>query len=167
LDRHEGFREFVHARGAALGRSAFLLTGDRDTAADLLQTALMKTAERWRQVVDGGNPEAYVRKVMINQRTSWWRRDRSAKVVALLERPVGDGTERTDDRLLLAPALAALPVRQRAIVVLRFYEDYSVSATAEALGCSEGTVKSQTHDALRRLRRLLPDLDRLDQEASA
>lgn len=166
MDRYEGFHEFVLARGRALSRTAYLLTGDRHSADDLLQTALMKTVQRWRQVVAGGQPEAYVRRVMINQRTSWWRRARydrpSRREVTASVSDIADGAT---ERVALARALAQLPPRQRTIVVLRFYDDCSVADTAAALGCSTGTVKSQTHHALARLRRLLPDLDLMMTEA--
>lgn len=76
MDRFEGFSEFVAARGPALSRTAYLLTGDHETAAELLQAALVATAMHWRRVARGGNPEAYLRKAMVNQRTSWWRRNR-------------------------------------------------------------------------------------------
>ncbi|HEX6870140.1 MAG TPA: SigE family RNA polymerase sigma factor [Micromonosporaceae bacterium] len=175
MDRFDGFDEFVLTRGPALARTAYLLTGDRHLAEELLQTALTRTAERWRQVAAGGQAEAYVRRAMVNQRTSWWRRRRTAQayqppdpgrsggsggLVVYGERlgPVADHAQRSADRITLAQALATLAPRQRAIIVLRFYEDYSVAETAEALGCTNGTVKSQTHDALRRLRALLPDL---------
>src|SRR5690242_20776697 len=76
VDRFEGFAEFVLARGHALSRMAYLLTGDHQLAEDLLQQALTRTAAHWRRVIAGGNPEGYVRRVMLNERTSWWRRRR-------------------------------------------------------------------------------------------
>jgi len=159
VDRYDGFAEFVTARGPALSRVAYLLMGDHHAAADLVQAALERAARHWVRVSAAGDPDGYVRQIMVNQRTSWWRRHRGLVSTGTVpDRPVGDQTARSVDRIVLARALAALAPRQRAIVVLRFYEDYSVSATAEALGCSEGTVKSQTHDALTRLRHLLPEL---------
>ncbi|MFC0527439.1 sigma factor [Phytohabitans kaempferiae] len=83
MDRYEGLREFVVARGAALSRTAYLLTGDHQLAEDLLQHALVKTAVHWRRVVAGGNPEGYVRRVMVNERTSRWRRGRHVDVRGL------------------------------------------------------------------------------------
>ena len=159
MDRYEGFGEFVAARGAALSRTAYLLMGDHHAAADLLQAALEHTALHWRRVAAGGDPEAYVRRAMVNQRTSWWRRDR--RVVAhgdVPERSVEDEFGRSDDRISFAAALRALAPRQRIVVVLRFYEDLTIAETAAVLGCSEGTVKSTTYDALARLRRVLPAL---------
>jgi RNA polymerase sigma-70 factor (sigma-E family) len=158
VDRYKGFAAFVAARGPALSRTAYLLTGDHDAAADLVQSALEKAAAHWRRIAATGDPDAYLRRVMVNQRTSWWRRHRGAEVSGdPPERAIADETGRSIDRLTLATALWALGPRQRAIVVLRFYEDYSVAQTADALGCSIGTVKSQSHDALNRLRHLLSD----------
>ncbi|MGN9911211.1 SigE family RNA polymerase sigma factor [Phytohabitans sp. LJ34] len=161
MDRYEGLREFVVARGPALSRTAYLLTGDHTLAEDLLQHALAKTAAHWRRVVEGGNPEGYVRRVMVNERTSRWRRRRYVEVsdAAAGDLPgPADEAEAAVRRISLRRALAALPPRQRAVVVLRFFEDLSEAQTAEAMGCSVGTVKSQTHDALARLRALAPDL---------
>ncbi len=159
MDRYEGFAEFVAARGPALSRTAYLLMGDHHGAADLMQAALEKAARHWRRIASAGDPDAYIRRIMVNQRTSWWRRNRAAVTAGEVpDRPVDDETGRSLDRITLTRALASLAPRQRAIVVLRFYEDYTVSQAASALGCSEGTVKSQTHDALVRLRGLLPGL---------
>jgi RNA polymerase sigma-70 factor (sigma-E family) len=160
MDRYAGFREFVVARGGALSRSAYLLTGDHQLAEDLLQTALARTAVHWLRIADS-DPEAYVRRAMVNLRTSWWRKRRYAVEVPTAELPavaVPDGAETVTRRLALAAALAKLPPRQRALVVLRFFEDLTEAQAAEALGCSIGTVKSQTHRALARLRSLAPQL---------
>lgn len=160
MDRYQGFREFVQARGPALSRTAFLLCGNHVNAEELLQEALAKTARHWRRVVEGGNPEGYVRKVMVNQRNTWWRRlgRREQTVAELPEKAsIGDTGSAVTDRLTLLRALAALPPRQRAVVVLRYYEDFSVVDVAIALGVSEGTVKSQSHAALTKLRELLSD----------
>lgn len=161
MDGYEGLREFVIARGPALSRTAYLLTGDHALAEDLLQQALVKTAAHWRRVVEGGNPEGYVRRVMVNERTSRWRRRRYVEVSdAVAGDPAGPGdeAEAAVRRVGLRRALAALPPRQRAVIVLRFFEDLSEAQTAGVMGCSVGTVKSQTHDALNRLRALAPDL---------
>jgi RNA polymerase sigma-70 factor (sigma-E family) len=167
MDRYEGLREFVVARGAALSRTAYLLTGDHQLAEDLLQHALARTAAHWRRVVAGGNPEGYVRRVMVNERTSRWRRRRYAEVGGPAAEEVlaagpapgaRDEAEAAVRRIALRRALAALPPRQRAVIVLRFFEDLPEAKTAELMGCSVGTVKSQTHDALTRLRALAPDL---------
>jgi RNA polymerase sigma-70 factor (sigma-E family) len=160
MEGFAGFREFVQARGPALTRTAFLLTGDRAAAEDLVQAALVKAAVRWRRLVAGGDPEAYLRRIMINEQISGWRR-RGRHEVAMPDPPDPghpDPAEATARRLDLASALARLAPRQRAVIVLRFYEDLSEADTAALLGCAIGTVKSQTADALARLRRLLPGL---------
>jgi RNA polymerase sigma-70 factor (sigma-E family) len=166
MDRYEGFREFVLARGPGLSRTAYLLTGDHQLAEDLLQQALTKTATHWPRVRTGGNPEGYVRRAMVNQRTSWWRRRRYTEVgaEALSAAAVADSADAVVRRMALARALSVLPIRQRAVLVLRFFEDMTEAQTAEVLGCSVGTVKSQAHDALARLRALAPDL--LSEEAA-
>jgi len=159
LDRYEGFREFVLARGPALSRTALLLTGSHHAAEELVQEALVKAAARWPKLTAEGDPEAYLRRIMVNDRISWWRRRRRESVVPTVpEWASAEGSETVDGRLDLAAALATLPARQRAVVVLRFYEDLSVEATAALLRCAPGTVKSQTSDALARLRRLVPRL---------
>ncbi len=157
METFEGLREFIAARGPALSRAAYLLTGDRAAAAELVQTALVKAAMRWRHVVASGSPEGYVRRIMINEHISWWRRFGRREVLAPQppERASPDTAEAAVRRLDLAAALACLPRRQRAVIVLRFYEDLSEQATAAAMGCSVGTVKSQTSAALANLRRFL------------
>ncbi len=160
----DAFRDFVIARSAALLRVAFLLTGDRGHAEDLLQTALMKTSRRWSQLVDREASYAYVRRVMVNTQTSWLRRRR---VVESFVDVVPESAAQEDDfsaiegRML--PALAQLPPGMRAVIVLRFYEDLSEAETAGLLGCSCGTVKSQAAKALAKLR-LLTDFTESDQE---
>jgi RNA polymerase sigma-70 factor (sigma-E family) len=163
MDRYEGFREFVVARGRALSRSAYLLTGDHHLAEDLLQTALARTAGHWRRIADG-DPEAYVRRAMVNVRTSWWRRRRYSTEVLMDVNAmppvaaVADSSETVVRRMALTAALSQLPARQRALIVLRFFDDLTEAQAAEALGCTVGTVKSQTHRALARLRALAPHL---------
>ncbi|GAA3648690.1 SigE family RNA polymerase sigma factor [Nonomuraea antimicrobica] len=161
MDRYDGFREFVLARQEALVRSAYLLTGDAHLAEDLMQSVLLKVAGHWPRLIRQGTPEAYTRKALINQYISWQRRKRR-------ESPGADPPERgnahddaTVDRIILRTALTRLTPRQRAVIVLRFYEDLSERETAEILGCSVGTVKSQTHHALGRLRTLAPELSEL------
>ena len=150
------YTEFVHASWPTLYRTAYLMLGDRGLAEDLVQTALAKTYASWGKLRDVGAARSYARTTLVNTATSWFRK-RGWRA----ERP----TETVEDHsyyyvdLSLRPALMAalsqLAPRQRAVVVLRFYEDLSVGETAEALHCSEGTVKSQTSDALSRLRGLL------------
>jgi RNA polymerase sigma-70 factor (sigma-E family) len=146
------FDEFVASRGAALWRSAWLLTGDNQLAEDLVQTALGKSWSAWDRVSANGSFEAYVRRVMYTTYVAWWRRRWNG------ERPTADLPERPDPpapqelRHDLVRALATLPKGQRAAVVLRYFEDLSERQTAEVLGCSIGTVKSQTARALAALR---------------
>ncbi|HEX5595008.1 MAG TPA: SigE family RNA polymerase sigma factor [Micromonosporaceae bacterium] len=151
------FGDFVRAEIAALTRTAFLLTGDRHLAEDLVQVALERAAVRWERVDD---PRAYVRRVLYTQSASWWRR-RKARPPETLTDAVPDrvtGGPEPEERLVLRQALARLTARQRAVLVLRYFEDRTEVETARLLGCSVGTVKSQTRHALGRLRLLAPEL---------
>ena len=152
----EGFVEFVSARWARLYRTACLVTLDPATAEDALQIAMEKTYLRWHRVRRMDDPAAYVRKVMVNAAVSArrppWRGVESPREV-LPERPLPAAEGVVEDHEALWPVVCALPERQRAVVVLRYYEDLTEAETAEVLGCSVGTVKSQAHDALRALRR--------------
>ena len=147
------FAVFVAARGQALQRTAFLLTGDWATAEDLLQTALARAYPRWSRVTRD-DPEAYVRKVLVNTWSSWWRRKwRGERPTEALPESVGsDPYVEADRRGAVAAALAGLPPKQRAVVVLRFHEDLTEAQVAAMLGISVGTVKSQTSKALAKLR---------------
>ncbi|MEV0456966.1 SigE family RNA polymerase sigma factor [Catellatospora methionotrophica] len=156
MDRYDGFHEFVVARGGALSRTAFLLTGEHHAAEDLVQSALAKAAMRWRWLVEHTQPEAYIRRIMINEQISWWRRRPARPVAQVPERAGPDEPGQVVERIALGQALATLTPRQRAVVVLRFYEDLSEADTAALMGCSVGTVKSQTNLALTNLRRSLP-----------
>ncbi|SCG43933.1 SigE family RNA polymerase sigma factor [Micromonospora inositola] len=153
----EEFREFVAARSGALLRTAYLLAGDWATAEDLLQTALTKTYLAWKRLGGIEALEPYARRVLVNTSTSWWRRrwhgERPTDV--LPERAGVDEIEQQLDRDALWRHLSALPARQRAVLVLRFYEDMSEAQTAALLEISPGTVKSQTSRALSTLRRRL------------
>ncbi|WP_319459114.1 SigE family RNA polymerase sigma factor [Micromonospora sp. RTP1Z1] len=153
----EEFREFVAARSGALLRTAYLLAGDWATAEDLLQTALTKTYLAWKRLGGIEAIEPYTRRVLVNTSTSWWRRrwhgERPTDV--LPERAGVDEIEQQLDRDALWRHLSALPARQRAVLVLRFYEDMSEAQTAALLEISPGTVKSQTSRALSTLRRRL------------
>lgn len=156
----DGFREFAEARLGRLSRVAYLLTGDHHAAEDLLQSALEKVASRWKRVSAMGSPDAYVRRVLYHEHVSIWRRTRleistDAPPDVLTGQDEGESAVR---RIVLRRALSRLTPRQRAVVVLRFFEDLSVGEAAAALGCSEGTVKSQTAHALMRLRQLAPEL---------
>jgi RNA polymerase sigma-70 factor (sigma-E family) len=151
----EDFRSYVAARSPALLRTAYMLTGNRADAEDLLQTALAKTYLSWDRIREREAVDGYVRRVMVNTQTSWWRRRK------VDEYPTGELPERaagrdvTDDLALhdaLWTALSDLPKRQRAMVVLRYYEDLSEAETAQVMGVSVGTVKSTTSRALAKLR---------------
>ena len=149
------FRDDVAARSPALLRTAYLLTGDRSDAEDLLQTALAKTYLAWDRIREREAIDGYVRRVMVNTRTSWWRRRKVDEYPTdqLPERRTDrDATEDLALHDALWSALATLPKRQRAMVVLRYYEDLSEAETAEILGVSVGTVKSTTSRALVKLR---------------
>ncbi|MBM7790755.1 SigE family RNA polymerase sigma factor [Tenggerimyces flavus] len=148
------FRDFVAGRSAALLRSAFLLTGDAGKAEDLLQTALAKTWRHWARVNREGTGEAYVRRVLYTTYASWWQRRWRAEVPTAEppDREAADAYRGVEERTTLLRALATLPAGQRAVVVLRFFEDRTEAETAELLTITVGTVKSQTARALARLR---------------
>ena len=150
----ESFDDFVAARGAALWRSAWLLTGDHQRAEDLVQTALGKAWPHWERVSETGSFEAYVRKVLFTTYVAWWRRKWNAEVpTSALPDPAGaDDAEASALRQDVSSALAALSRGQRAVIVLRYFEDLTEAQTAEVLGCSRGTVKSQASRALAALR---------------
>lgn len=150
------YAEFVSARWSALYRTAYLLTGAHADAEDLLQTALVKVYAAWPKVRRVDQPEAYVRKMVLNafissRRTLRWKRERLTEAPPDLAAAGVEGL--LDERLMLWPQVAELPPRQRAVIVLRYYEDLSEKQIAAALGCSVGTVKSTASDALKSLRK--------------
>ena len=154
------FNEFVVARSSALMRTAYLLTQDHQLAEDLVQTALFKAALRWRSIT--GDPEPYVRRILYTESVSWWRR-RTRRVVESSPRydeqpQVGVDV---DLQLSLERALQRLTSRQRAVLVLRYYEDLTEVEAARVLGVGVGTVKSMHRQALARLRAVAPDLGQL------
>lgn len=153
--REEDFRRFVEVRQRSLRRSAYLLCGDWHQAQDLTQAALMKLYVAWRRVRRDGNVEAYARTILTRIFIDQWRH------VKVAEEPLDAAAElaREPDhspelRLVMQAALMALPPRYRAVLVLRYWEDWSVEQTAEALRVTPGTVKSQSARGLTRLRRL-------------
>ena len=163
---HRSFTLWASDRQQALLRTAVLLCGDHHRAEDLVQDALTKVAVRWPRLRDQ-NPDAYARQVIVRTNISWWRKHRREVVLDVHEGGADAGpAAAVDRRLLLDRALAQLTPRQRATVVLRFYDDLSERDTAEALGVSTGTVKSQTHAALARLRAAAPELAELLEETS-
>lgn len=147
------FEEFVAARRAALLRTAYLLTGSAADAEDLVQVALINAVPKWGRIAD--NPEPYVRRILARESVNRWRARRWREVHTDVLPEGAATTQGADDRLALQAALQSLAPRQRAVVVLRFYEDLTEHQTAEMLGISVGTVKSQSRDALARLRSLL------------
>lgn len=154
------FADFVRARQDALVRFGYVLTGDVQAAEDLTQTALAKLYLKWDTIRHAGALDSWVRRVMVNEHTSWWRRHwRHREVLdGQSHRPDPPGPpDHLRDPDLWA-AVQALPTRQRAAVALRFYEDLSEAQTAAILGCSVGTVKSQTHRALTSLRTRLQEV---------
>jgi RNA polymerase sigma-70 factor (sigma-E family) len=154
----EDFEEFVSSRSPTLLRTAYLLCGgDRGAAEDLLQDVLERMYPRWRRV--RGNPEAYARAALANTAANRWRR-RSRRVTetsltSSVQPEIAGPEQSVVDRDRVVRALADLPERMRAVVVLRFFDDLSEADTASALGCGTGTVKSQTSRGLARLRELL------------
>ena len=148
----EQFSAFVAARSRHLLHAAHLLTGDRHRAEDLLQAALTRAYLRWDRIDE---PEGYVRRTMVNAHLDWWRRKPWREQVTddLPEAAGPDDAASYDVRDAVLSALATLSGRQRAVVVLRYYEGLSESEIAAALGCSTGTVKSAASRALARLRR--------------
>lgn len=164
------FREFAAARSAALFRVAYLLTGHRQQAEDLLQTALAQVALRWRRIHTA--PERYARQVLYREQVGRWRLrswGREAVTARLPER--ADPQDRIGDadlRISLADALRRLPPRQRAVVVLRYYEDLPERDVAALLDVSVGTVRTHAFRGLTRLRQLCPALvDPADDPAEA
>ena len=159
----DAFNAFVRSRTSALLRSAYLLTGDQHLAEDLVQSALARTHRAWSRVHMTGNAEAYTRTAMYHLQISRWRRRRvieayrgDSPVDGVATQP--DHAELTALRLSLRAALGQLTTRQRAVVVLRFFDDFSEAQAAETLGVTVGTIKSQTAKALARLRSTTPEL---------
>ncbi|WP_204037021.1 SigE family RNA polymerase sigma factor [Micromonospora qiuiae] len=150
----ERFRLFVREQWAPLLRTAFLLTGDRGIAEDLVQSALEKTYRRWGRILRKDAPEVYVRRAMVNTAISWRRRRRVVEVPLLetdsTSTPDLHTQAETRHQLLTAPR--RLPPKTRAILVLRYFEDLSEADIARVLGCSTGAVKSQASRGLARLR---------------
>jgi RNA polymerase sigma-70 factor (sigma-E family) len=156
-------REFVVARTPALLRVAYLLTGNQHDAEDLVQTALTRAAGRWESIRHE-DPEAYVRRTMYHAQVSWWRRRARRREQPAYPLPevvhTADPAPGTDLRLVVREVLARLTPRQRAVLVLRYFEDLPERQVAEVLGCSVGTVRSQAHRAMARFRAIAPELVR-------
>jgi RNA polymerase sigma-70 factor (sigma-E family) len=149
----EQFREFMVSRWPDLVRLAYGLTGDRWLAEDLAQTALASACNAWWRVRRANDPDAYVRRILINASNRRFRRRRPAEEIrGLPEAPVADPAALADQRSDLMTALRGLPPRQRAVIVLRYWGDLTDAQVAALLGCSEGTVRSQAWRALAKLR---------------
>jgi RNA polymerase sigma-70 factor (sigma-E family) len=156
--KDDGFEEFVRGRSPGLLRTAYVLTGDRGHAEDLLQDVLVKMHRHWKSITV--SPDAYARRALVHQATSRWRwRSRRPP-----ERPwspgedvglPGDASDPVVAKQLIMSAVAALPARQRAVIALRYLDDLSEAETALALGCSEGTVKSHASRGIARMREQL------------
>jgi RNA polymerase sigma-70 factor (sigma-E family) len=156
----QDFVDFVRQHGRALARTATLIAGDPVAGEDLLQTALAQTYARWRGRDDIADLEQYVRVVLVRTHISWRRRMSSTEHVVdldLPEDPQPDIADRMVDRGVLLAALRQLPPKQRATLVLRFFDDLSEADTARALGCSTGSVKQHSTRGLAKLRALLGD----------
>jgi RNA polymerase sigma-70 factor (sigma-E family) len=157
------FEEFVTSRAAVLLRLAVLLSGDIHRAEDLLQTVLVRAYQRWDRVGAADQPEAYLKRMLVNEQLSW-RRRRASGELPVAEAPpeaaaVTDGTAVRADRDAAWALLARLPRRQRAVLVLRYYEDLADEQIAVILSCSPGTVRSNAKRALDALRSVVPTLD--------
>jgi RNA polymerase sigma-70 factor (sigma-E family) len=151
----EGFAQVVEARQRSLQRTAWLLTGDWALAEDLVQTALARSWPRWERIRRRDDPELYVRRVMVNTWASWtrrrWRGERPSETVPDGRAP-GDMAAEAAVRMAVRAALGSLTVRQRAVLVLRVFDDLSEAQVAEVLGCAVGTIKSTMARAVARLR---------------
>jgi RNA polymerase sigma-70 factor (sigma-E family) len=159
-DTEADFHDFVVSRSPALLATAYLLTGDRHRAEDLLQSALAKALRHWSRIRRQGSVDAYVRRIMVKEQRSWWRsgRGREHPVADLPERAApGADPAATAERDVVWRALQELPPRTRAVLVLRYWEDRSEAESAELLGCSLGTVKSLASRGLRRLAGVLAE----------
>lgn len=155
------FADFVTREWSRLVRVGYLLTGDVGRAEDLVQQALVKVHRHWPRVYRDGSPYAYTRAAVANESTSWWRRKRVdehlGEIPAHADRDPRDAYSGVDNRDAVIGALHTLPPRMRAVIVLRFYDDLTEAETAEALGISAGSVKSQTSRGLARLRDAMSD----------
>ncbi len=161
----QDFTEFVAARSAELLRLAYVLTADRHAAEDLLQNSLIKAAAHWGRI--HSSPEAYVRRIMYREQVSQWRwraRRPETAMAEVPEPPEPDQAGAVEARLDLKDALLALPPRKRAVLVLRYLEDLPEAQVASILGCSVGTVRSQTHKAIAQLKSAWPTLGLSDTE---
>ena len=160
-EREADFTAYVRARQRSFARFAYLLTGDVHSAEDLVQSALAKVYGRWDHIRAVESPDAYVRKVIVNEHTSWWRRTwrhrerTDSELIRILDPAAAPAASHDSD---LWAHVRSLAPQQRAAVVLRYYEDLSEAQTAEILGCSVGTVKSHTSRAINTLRSTMKEV---------
>jgi len=164
------FDDYVNAKGGALLRFAYLLSADAHLAEDLVQETLARCHRSWRRITSGGDPDAYVRKAVLRQYLSWRRRlsfgERMTADMTVHARTAGDGTDVLADRDVLWRLLSGLSRKQRAVLVLRFYEDLAYAQIAELLGIGESTVRVHAHKGLSALR-VSPQLEQpRDRETS-
>lgn len=167
-ERPADFESYVAVRRPHLRRTAYLLTGDWDRAEDVVQDTLTRLFVHWRRAQRADDLDAYVRRMLVNaflsEKRRPWRRERSTD--ELPETAYADPTDGSDDRDELRRALADLGPSQRAVIVLRYWDDLSVEQTADALGCSTGNVKSQSARGLVHLRAALGRTDETDPEVA-
>jgi RNA polymerase sigma-70 factor (sigma-E family) len=159
------FEEFVEQRGEALLRFALMLSGNRHAAEDLVQSVFARAYPRWSRITSVEWPEAYVKAAIVNEHLSWWRRRSSGEVPVAMDGGrvggvTGDPAAAQASRDAAWELLARLPRRQRAVLVLRYYEDLSDGEIAAVLGCTPSTVRSQAARALSALRAAVPTMDR-------
>lgn len=156
-DEEERFADFVRAHSASLFRTAYLMTGDYQRAEDVLQDSLVRIYQRWMRVDRMASPLGYSRKVVLSRAASWWRKRSSHETpLPLADEPEWSGPfDDLAEHQRVWQAVLGLSQRQRAVMVLRYYEDLSEAQIAETLGIAPGTVKSHSHAALRRLNEVL------------
>jgi RNA polymerase sigma-70 factor (sigma-E family) len=154
IDTDGHFHDFVMSRTPDLARLARLLSSDAGAAEDLVQVTLLRAWRSWPRVTGAADPDAYVRRIMVNAAVSGWRRRWRAEIPsgAVPLEATADPYQQVDDRDYLVRTVRTLPVRQRAAIVLRYFADLDDTAIADALGCSIATVRSQISRALARLR---------------
>ncbi|MBO3749611.1 SigE family RNA polymerase sigma factor [Streptosporangiaceae bacterium NEAU-GS5] len=154
------FTDFVRRRGDHHLRTAVLLTGDWHAAEDLLQSSLAKLYRAWPRLDSGHDPDAYLRRILVNTQRSWWRarwrREIPRADMSAGDAGEGDGGEERAVAAAVRDVLRRLPLRQRTALVLRFYEDLPETQVADLMGCSVGAVKTHTHRGLKAMRALIP-----------
>ena len=149
------FADWAAARQRRLVRAAYLMTGDLRRQ-DLVQEALVKVCQRWERL-RGGNPEAYARTIVFRDHVSWWRRRKEYAVADVRDEQEVSGPD-VEGASVVRDALLRLPQRQRAVLVLRYFDDLTEAQAAEVMGIRVGTVKSQTRRVARNLREHAPEL---------